>query len=43
MTAEQKSLLAKAITIDREAMHGIPCFTGTRVPVRTLIDFLETG
>ncbi len=24
-------------------MHGTPCFTGTRVPVQTLIDFLETG
>jgi uncharacterized protein (DUF433 family) len=43
MTAEQKSLLAKAITIDQETMHGVPCFTGTRVPVQTLIDFLETG
>ncbi len=24
-------------------MHGTPCFAGTRVPVQTLIDFLETG
>ena len=24
-------------------MLGIPCFTGTRIPVQTLIDFLETG
>ena len=24
-------------------MHGTPRFTGTRVPVQTLIDFLETG
>jgi len=24
-------------------MHGNPCFAGTRVPVQTLIDFLETG
>ena len=31
------------ITIDKEIMHGTPCFTGTRVPVQTLIDFLETG
>jgi uncharacterized protein (DUF433 family) len=43
MTAEQKSSLASAITIDKEIMHGTPCFTGTRVPVQTLIDFLETG
>ncbi len=26
-----------------EILHGTPCFTGTRVPVQTLIDFLETG
>jgi Uncharacterized conserved protein len=22
-------------------MHGTPCFTGTRVPVQTLLDYLE--
>ena len=43
MTAEQKRALAGVITIDKEMMHGTPCFTGTRVPVQTLIDFLETG
>ena len=43
MTAEQKTALASVITIDKELMHGTPCFTGTRVPVQTLIDFLETG
>ncbi len=43
MTAEQKRALASAITIDTEIMHGTPCFTATRVPVQTLIDFLETG
>ncbi len=43
MTAEQKNALASVITIDKEIMHGTPCFTGTRVPVQTLIDFLETG
>jgi uncharacterized protein (DUF433 family) len=42
MTAEQKTSLAAVVTIDRETMHGIPCFTGTRIPVQTLIDFLET-
>ncbi len=31
------------IAIDKEIMHGTPCFTGTRVPVQTLINFLETG
>ncbi len=43
MTAEQKTALASLITIDKEVMHGTPCFTGTRVPIQTLIDFLETG
>jgi uncharacterized protein (DUF433 family) len=43
MTAEQRTSLAAVVTLDRETMHGIPCFTGTRIPVQTLIDFLETG
>jgi uncharacterized protein (DUF433 family) len=43
MTVEQKTSLAAAVTIDQETMHGIPCLTGTRIPVQTLIDFLETG
>lgn len=40
---EQKSALADVLTIDKEVLHGTPCFAGTRVPVQTLIDFLETG
>ena len=43
MTAEQMSALAGVVTIDRTVMHGTPCFANTRVPVQTLIDFLETG
>jgi uncharacterized protein (DUF433 family) len=43
MTAEQKSALAGVVTIDKEVMHGTPCFAHTRVPVQTLIDFLKTG
>ena len=43
MTAEQKNALAEIVTVDKEVMHGTPCFAGTRVPVQTLIDFLETG
>ncbi len=35
---------AKAIvTVDPEIMSGTPCFAGTRVPARTLIDYLEGG
>jgi uncharacterized protein (DUF433 family) len=43
MTAEQKNALAGVVTIDKAIMHGTPCFAHTRVPVQTLIDFLETG
>jgi len=31
----------KLITSDREILGGIPVFTGTRVPVKTLFDYLE--
>ena len=31
------------VIIDRDIMHGTRCFAGTRVPVQTLFDFLETG
>jgi uncharacterized protein (DUF433 family) len=36
----QASLL---ITNDPEIQGGIPCFTGTRVPVRSLFDALKRG
>jgi uncharacterized protein (DUF433 family) len=31
------------ITIDPERMSGAPCFTGTRVPIQNLFDYLEGG
>ena len=31
------------VKIDPEIMSGTPCFTGTRVPVRALLDYLEAG
>ena len=34
--------LESLITIDPEIMSGTPVFTGTRVPVRSLFDWLET-
>ncbi len=43
MTAEQKRSLASVVSVSNEVMHGTPCFAGTRVPVQTLIDFLEAG
>ena len=32
----------KAITIDPEIRGGTPVFTGTRVPIQSLFDWLET-
>ena len=29
------------IVIDPEVLNGIPCFRGTRVPFKNLIDYLE--
>jgi uncharacterized protein (DUF433 family) len=31
------------IKIDPEIMGGEPCFTGTRVPVKSLFDWLKGG
>ena len=31
------------VKIDPEILGGTPCFTGTRVPVKTLFDYLEDG
>jgi uncharacterized protein (DUF433 family) len=31
------------ISRDREIMGGAPVFSGTRVPVQTLLDYLEAG
>ncbi len=31
------------VVIDAEIMNGTPCFRGTRVPFKNLIDYLEGG
>jgi len=31
------------IAIDPEIMSGMPCFRGTRVPFKNLIDYLKGG
>jgi len=33
----------RAIVADAEIMNGTPCFRGTRVPFKNLIDYLEGG
>ncbi len=32
-----------AINIDPETMGGTPVFTGTRVPIQAIFDYIETG
>lgn len=32
-----------AINIDPEKIDGTPVFTGTRVPIQALFDYIETG
>ena len=36
-------MLSKLINIDPEILGGTPVFTGTRVPLKNLFDYLETG
>jgi uncharacterized protein (DUF433 family) len=43
VTEERKSSIAGVVMIDSGIMHGTPCFTGTRVPVQTLLDYIEDG
>jgi len=33
----------RLITIDKEILSGTPVIAGTRVPVKNLFDYLETG
>ncbi|OYU95375.1 MAG: hypothetical protein CFE21_09500 [Bacteroidetes bacterium B1(2017)] len=34
---------AKVINIDSEILGGTPVFNGTRVPIKNLFDYLESG
>ena len=43
MTTSQREELEAAIWIDPQRMSGTPCFRNTRIPVQSLIDFLEGG
>ena len=38
-----KLTIDKLITCDAEIMSGTPVFKNTRVPIKNLIDYLETG
>jgi uncharacterized protein (DUF433 family) len=43
MTAEQKTNPAGVVSVNTAVMHGTPCFTGTRIPIQTLLDYIEEG
>lgn len=34
---------SKIITVNPQILSGIPVFTGTRVPVKNMYDYLESG
>ena len=36
-------MLKPGIVIDSEVINGTPCFRGTRVPFKNMIDYLEGG
>ena len=40
---EYGHVLNKIVLRDGDVMHGEPIFRGTRVPVVTLVDYLEDG
>lgn len=43
MSTPSNNLPDPLITSDPGRLGGTPCFTGTRVPVKTLFDHLEAG
>lgn len=40
---EVRTLLDGAVTIDPEIVQGTPVFSGTRVPIENLFEFLRAG
>ena len=43
MSRENKKRLTEIVSVDLNVMHGTPCFRGTRVPVKLLLDDLKSG
>ena len=43
MSDPTRTLPDPLITVDPGRMSGAPCFTGTRVPVQNLFDYVEGG
>jgi uncharacterized protein (DUF433 family) len=40
---KKRGTKSSVVKIDPEIMSGTPCFAGTRVPVRALLDYIEGG
>ncbi len=40
---KQQTMEGRIINIDPEILGGTPVFYGTRVPIKNLFDYLETG
>jgi len=40
---ETADVRQSVVKVDPEIMSGAPCFSGTRVPIQNLIDYLEGG
>ena len=43
ITPKKEVKLDQLVWADPERMSGVPCFYGTRVPVKNLFDYLEGG
>jgi uncharacterized protein (DUF433 family) len=43
ITPKKEVELEQLVWVDPERLSGIPCFYGTRVPVKNLFDYLEGG
>jgi uncharacterized protein (DUF433 family) len=43
VSTEKKARLNEIVSVNPDLMHGTPCFRGTRVPVRLLLDDLKSG
>jgi uncharacterized protein (DUF433 family) len=43
MSVLQQLALDEIVRVNPDIMHGTPCFSGTRVPVGTFLDYLAEG
>jgi uncharacterized protein (DUF433 family) len=43
MDAQARTRMNEIVLVDPDLMHGTPCFRGTRVPARLLLEDLKSG